>query len=97
MGKTRLALQAGRPTALGGAYPDGVWLVGAGGAGRPGAGARRRWPAPSACARSRAGPLLATLTDALRPKRLLLVLDNCEHLLDACARLADALLRACPT
>ena len=41
-------------------------------------------------------PLLATLTDALRPKRLLLVLDNCEHLLDACARLADALLRACP-
>jgi non-specific serine/threonine protein kinase len=41
-------------------------------------------------------PLLAALTDALRPKRLLLVLDNCEHLLDACARLADAVLRACP-
>jgi non-specific serine/threonine protein kinase len=41
-------------------------------------------------------PLLATLVDVLRPKRLLLVLDNCEHLLDACARLADALLRACP-
>jgi non-specific serine/threonine protein kinase len=39
---------------------------------------------------------LAALTDALRPRRLLLVLDNCEHLLDACARLADALLRACP-
>ena len=30
------------------------------------------------------------------PRRLLLVLDNCEHLVDACARLADALLRACP-
>ncbi len=43
-----------------------------------------------------ARPVLATLADALRPKRLLLVLDNCEHLLDACARLADALLRACP-
>jgi predicted ATPase len=41
-------------------------------------------------------PLLATLTDALRPKLLLVVLDNCEHLLEACARLADALLRACP-
>ena len=41
-------------------------------------------------------PLLATLVDALKPRRLLLVLDNCEHLLDACARLADALLRACP-
>ena len=35
-------------------------------------------------------PLPATLTDALRPRRLLLLLDNCEHLLDACARLADA-------
>ena len=28
--------------------------------------------------------------------RLLLVMDNCEHLLDACAQLVDALLRACP-
>src|SRR5262249_17232311 len=36
------------------------------------------------------------LADALRPRHLLLVLDNCEHLLDACAGLADALLRACP-
>ena len=41
-------------------------------------------------------PLLATLTDALRARRLLLVLDNCEHLLDACARLVDGVLRACP-
>ena len=41
-------------------------------------------------------PLLAALTAALRSRRLLLVLDNCEHLLGACARLADALLRACP-
>jgi predicted ATPase/DNA-binding CsgD family transcriptional regulator len=41
-------------------------------------------------------PLLATLAEALRGKRLLLVLDNCEHLIEACAALADALLRACP-
>jgi non-specific serine/threonine protein kinase len=41
-------------------------------------------------------PQLDTLVDVLRPKRLLLLLDNCEHLLEACARLADALLRACP-
>ena len=41
-------------------------------------------------------PLVATLADALAPRRLLLVLDNCEHLLDACAALADALLRGCP-
>jgi predicted ATPase len=41
-------------------------------------------------------PLLAALADFLRPKHLLLVLDNCEHLLNACAALADALLRTCP-
>ena len=41
-------------------------------------------------------PSLDTLQEALRTRQLLLVLDNCEHLLDACARLADALLRACP-
>jgi predicted ATPase len=32
----------------------------------------------------------------LRDRRLLLVLDNCEHLVEACAQLADALLRGCP-
>jgi non-specific serine/threonine protein kinase len=32
----------------------------------------------------------------LRAKRLLLVLDNCEHLVDACARLAERLLTTCP-
>jgi non-specific serine/threonine protein kinase len=37
-----------------------------------------------------------TLVDTLRPKALLLVLDNCEHLLAACGDLAVALLRSCP-
>ncbi|MEP7199323.1 MAG: LuxR C-terminal-related transcriptional regulator [Chloroflexota bacterium] len=40
-------------------------------------------------------PLRDTLTDHLQSKRLLLVLDNCEHLIAACAAVADALLRAC--
>jgi non-specific serine/threonine protein kinase len=40
-------------------------------------------------------PLVETLADRLRSKRLLLVLDNCEHLLDACAKLAGALLKTC--
>ncbi|MBV9879796.1 MAG: AAA family ATPase, partial [Gemmatirosa sp.] len=39
---------------------------------------------------------LALLADALRAERVLLVLDNCEHLVDACATLAEALLRVCP-
>src|SRR5260370_6511896 len=36
------------------------------------------------------------LVDHLRPKRLLLLLDNCEHLIQACAELAEMLLQACP-
>jgi len=39
--------------------------------------------------------LTATLVDALRTQQLVLVLDNCEHLIGACAELADAILRAC--
>lgn len=41
-------------------------------------------------------PLIASLVDALRPARLLLVLDNCEHLVEACVELLEVLLRACP-
>jgi predicted ATPase/DNA-binding CsgD family transcriptional regulator len=40
--------------------------------------------------------MLDVVTIFLRERQMLLVLDNCEHLLDACAKLADALLRACP-
>ena len=43
-----------------------------------------------------ARPMTEILVDFLRPKCLLLVLDNCEHLLTACAGLAHALLGACP-
>ena len=39
---------------------------------------------------------LVTLTSFLAGKRLLIVIDNCEHLLDACAVLASTLLKACP-
>src|SRR5262249_25434203 len=41
-------------------------------------------------------PALETLIEYLRDRQLLLVLDNCEHLANACADLAAALLRACP-
>jgi predicted ATPase len=40
--------------------------------------------------------VLDMLVDVLRPRRSLLLLDNCEHLVDACAEIADRLLRACP-
>ena len=39
---------------------------------------------------------LEVLLDALAPQDILIVLDNCEHLIDACAKTADALLRRCP-
>jgi len=42
-------------------------------------------------------PITYALTDHLKHKRLLLFLDNCEHLLDVCAKLADTLLRQCPS
>jgi non-specific serine/threonine protein kinase len=41
-------------------------------------------------------PVLATLSGILKSRHILLVLDNCEHLLEPSARVADALLRACP-
>src|SRR5439155_12323469 len=41
-------------------------------------------------------PLAETLQEWLAPRQLLLVLDNCEHLIDACAGLVDRLLSNCP-
>lgn len=41
-------------------------------------------------------PVVDTLVNYLRSKQLLLILDNCEHLVMACAQLGDALLQACP-
>jgi non-specific serine/threonine protein kinase len=41
-------------------------------------------------------PLIGALLEHLESREALLVLDNCEHLIDACATLADTLLRSCP-
>jgi predicted ATPase/DNA-binding XRE family transcriptional regulator len=93
VGKTRLALQVA--TSQLDRYADGIRLIELAPLADP-AGV----PAAVATAlgiREEAGqPLLATLLAALCPRRLLLVLDNCEHLLDACAALVAALLHGCP-
>ena len=92
-GKTRLAIQVASD--LVDEYEDGVWLVEMEALSDP-------FLVPTAVTsvlglREEPGrPLLGTLTDSLRSKKLLLVLDNCEHLVEACARLAESLLRACP-
>jgi predicted ATPase/DNA-binding XRE family transcriptional regulator len=92
-GKTRLALRvAGDRVA---AYPDGVWLVEL----APLASAPLIPQAIAVALGVSEEPgrlLLATLTAFLGRKRLLLVLDNCEHLVASCADLATALLRVCP-
>jgi predicted ATPase/DNA-binding CsgD family transcriptional regulator len=41
-------------------------------------------------------PVLDALVEAVGGRRLLVLLDNCEHVIEACAKLADALLRGCP-
>lgn len=42
-------------------------------------------------------PLIETITNYLRSKQLLLILDNCEHLIEACAKVSDELLHNCPS
>ncbi len=92
-GKTRLALQAAAEL-LDGAG-DGVWLVELAAVTDPGS-----VPAAIAAVLGVAAqpgrPVLDTLADALVPQRPLIVLDNCEHLIDACAKTADTILRRCP-
>jgi predicted ATPase/class 3 adenylate cyclase len=41
-------------------------------------------------------PLMTMLTDSLRAKTALIILDNCEHLIEGCAQFADTMLRAAP-
>lgn len=93
VGKTRLAARVG--TMVHRAFPDGVWLIELADLGNP------DLLVPAVCEAlgirdHSARPALQVLIDQLRDTQALLILDNCEHLVGACAVLADALLRACP-
>jgi non-specific serine/threonine protein kinase len=92
IGKTRLALEAGGGLVAN--FPNGVWLVQLGAVADP-ARVVSTVALDLGVREESTRPLLDTLTDALRPRRLLLVLDNCEHVIDASAALASALLGAC--
>ncbi|CAI7975124.1 HTH luxR-type domain-containing protein [Frankia sp. Hr75.2] len=93
VGKTRLALRTAAEARR--AYPGGAWFIEL---------AQLRDPrllghtvaATLGCPPRGADQLLATLTDHIASRRILLLLDNCEHLVDACAELTDILLGACP-
>src|SRR5438067_239164 len=93
VGKTRLALELGWNVLPD--YPDGVWLVDLAPLGDP---SLVPYVAATALGVREAPGRSVTdvLADVLRPHHMLLILDNCEHLVDACASLADALLRSCP-
>jgi predicted ATPase/DNA-binding SARP family transcriptional activator len=92
-GKTRLAFEVARD--LIGAYPDGVRMVELAPLSEPGLVAQEVAGALGITERP-GEPLVDTLVDSLTDKEMLLVLDNCEHLIDAAARLAEELLRSCP-
>lgn len=92
-GKTRLAVQAA--AGLVEDHPDGVRFAELAALNDPGlvAGA----VASAVGVREVSGrPILETLIEHLKGKRALLVLDNCEHLLQSCAQLAGTLLRDAP-
>ncbi len=93
VGKTRLALRAAAAAADG--FPDGVWLLEAGHVQDPLLLGHCLLEALR-LTDSTARPPLEVLVEQLADRRLLLVLDGCEHLVDACAELAGALLRAVP-
>jgi predicted ATPase/DNA-binding SARP family transcriptional activator len=92
-GKSRLALEAAHDLLP--ETADGVWLVELASLAGPALVPQR--VATVMGVREQPGEALTrTLIHALQSQRLLLLLDNCEHLLDACASLVEALLRDCP-
>ncbi|MEV4894182.1 BTAD domain-containing putative transcriptional regulator [Nonomuraea sp. NPDC055795] len=95
VGKTRLSIATAAQ--LTGAYPDGAWLVELAAYDRDTASLADAVLA-ALDIRDSAGPgdALDRLADTLRARRMLLVLDNCEHVIDQAAKLAESLLRAAP-
>lgn len=94
VGKTRLAIQVA--ASLIEEFSHGVWLVDLAPLSDPALAVQA--VASTLGVREMAGRgLMDMLLDTVRSKRLLLVLDNCEHLASACAHLAESLLRSCPS
>ncbi|HXB46309.1 MAG TPA: LuxR C-terminal-related transcriptional regulator [Streptosporangiaceae bacterium] len=92
-GKTRLALQVAAMLAAGGR--DDVWFAELAPLGDPDLVAVA--VADLLGIRQEPGrQVLDTLVEAVGGRSLLIVLDNCEHVIGACAKLADALVRGCP-
>ncbi len=93
VGKTRLAVQVAADELPG--FPDGAWLVELGGVGD--VDSVEKVVATALGVQARPGQQLgSTLVDYLRARRMLLLLDNCEHLVSAVAGLVERVIAACP-
>jgi len=93
IGKTRLALRLLATTARD--FADGVYVVELGDLWEPDL-IVSRMAALIGVDREAGRPLADTLADALEARQALIMIDNCEHLIDACAALCQRLLAACP-
>jgi predicted ATPase/DNA-binding CsgD family transcriptional regulator len=93
IGKTRLALRLLAATRAD--FPDGTWFVDLGELRRPEL-AVASVAAVLGVDEEPGRPLTDTLADAVRHRAALLVLDNCEHLIGACAALCQRLLASAP-
>jgi predicted ATPase/DNA-binding SARP family transcriptional activator len=93
-GKTRLALEFARATKA--PYPDGRWFVDLASTNDPGEIAATA-AAVLGLAPEPGITIDDTLVGFLSDKHLLLILDNCEHLITSAASLANDILRACPS
>lgn len=93
-GKTRLSLQIAAELLE--TFPDGVWLVEL--AAVLGSDQIARAVADVLSIQERKDQSLSsTIAEQIRNKRILIILDNCEHLIESSARLADQLLKSCPS
>jgi predicted ATPase/class 3 adenylate cyclase len=93
VGKTRLALQVAAEAV--GRFPDGAWFVDLGPVADAGFVAPT-FSAALALPERRQGTIEESIVAALRDRNLLVVLDNCEHLIETAAELVDTIVGSCP-
>ncbi len=93
LGKTRLSLQIG--TSVMDAYPDGVWFIDLQTI-RDGSLVASETARALGVREEPGRPLLQTLCAHLKSRKLMLILDNCEQVIEASAEVANAMLRSAP-
>jgi predicted ATPase/DNA-binding CsgD family transcriptional regulator len=93
IGKTRLAIHVAARLAA--EYPDGAWFVDLADV-QHNELVSSRIATVTGVVEEPGRSLTSTLADAFRPRQMLLVLDNCEHVIDACAKICQRLLAASP-